>query len=45
MTAIIPSKIIPPPIPSTAEIDEVTNADIINSINSTIINLQFINKN
>jgi hypothetical protein len=30
--AIIPSKIIPPPIPSTADIDDVMKAEIINMI-------------
>ena len=32
--AIIPSNIIPPPIPSTAEIEEVINAASISMINS-----------
>ena len=37
--AIIPNRIIPPPIPNTAEIDEVINAAIINMKVSIIKNL------
>ena len=34
--AIIPNKIMPPPIPKTAEIDEVIKADAISIIDSII---------
>ena len=40
--AIIPKRMIPPPIPNTAEIDEVINAAIINMKVSIIENLGII---
>ena len=36
--AIIPKRMMPPPIPNTAEIDEVKNAAKIRTIDSILIN-------
>ena len=38
--AIIPSRIIPPPIPRTADMEEVINAAIIRMVDSIIVILE-----